>query len=150
MTLSFTSDIVNQTNAGKPGVDERHVPTLILVCGIQAHEGETGQPMDIKQGLRSRGSDGPKIVWQVTPAGVESVAGLRFRAQRERARLGPSDNVAVCQLRDGAGLAVEARKWGTAANESGSTLTATMRSSRVSRALYTSPIPPLPSKDKLS
>ena len=38
----------------------------------------------------------------------------------------------------------------SSASRSGSTFTATIRSSRVSRARYTSPIPPAPSGDRIS
>jgi hypothetical protein len=40
--------------------------------------------------------------------------------------------------------------WRLEATASGRTLTATSRPSRVSRALYTSPIPPAPSGDRIS
>ena len=42
------------------------------------------------------------------------------------------------------------RNCGSAASVSGRTLIATVRSSRVSRALYTSPMPPAPSSDRIS
>ena len=60
-------------------------------------------------------------------------------------------DVRVVERRDRAGLALEARAHlGRAARCGGSTLIATSRPSRVSRARYTSPMPPAPSGERIS
>jgi hypothetical protein len=60
-------------------------------------------------------------------------------------------DVRMVQARDSAGLAFEAlAKLWIAGQMAGGTLIATLRSSRVSRALYTSPIPPAPTGETIS
>jgi TonB family protein len=114
---------------------------LVAVCAIGA---TLATPRAQEPQRPGNGVTAPTVVKRVNPEytqealaeRIEGVVGLSIVVRPD----GSVGDVEVTKSLDS----------GSAASDSGRILTATVRSRRVSRALYTSPIPPAPRADRIS